>query len=723
MNPLRETSIPDLGQFCIGEWSVHQSEGTLRTNGRSVRLEPRVMDVLIYLAAHSERVVPKEELMAAVWSGAFVEEGALAQAVHTLRKVLGDDARQPRFIQTIPKRGYRLVQPVTSKEPDVNEGTEQQELIQPDLTGLPAKSRWWPSLSLRDIVGVVVIVTLGLIGVYLVSRFRPNEGSGTLKVRIVVLPFENLGRPEDAFFADGLTEEITKDLASLPALQVISRTSAMQYRGAHKPLPDIGRELGVDYVLEGTVRWARGQDRVRITPQLIRVKDDSHVWAKAFEREVQNIFEVQSEISRQVISQLGISLQAKGKHVLRPPPTQNLDAYQAYLRGLEFKNQPFYSEEDLRKAVPMFERAVKLDPAFAVAWAELSQAHSYLAFNSDPSPGEVERARQAMEQAVSLEADLPAVRLAQAYFTYRCLQDFETAYKQISTAARLYPNDAEIFQALGLVLRRRGQLAVAIEAFQHAFLLDPRTVKLVWMLAETHRALREYEQADNYFNQAISLVPDLAVFWEERARNRLDWTGDVTAAREVMADAPIPENPELLPMKFQLDFYQRNYSQALARLSPEKIQKLAPQVQSRVLTLAALALERVGDYRGALAAAEENRVTLEARVARYPKEPFYRGYLAIALAQLGRKEVALAQAEQAAEQRRDDAFTGPRMIEIQAVVDVIIGRRREAIGRLARLLAMTYQSPVSVAALRLDPIWDPLREDSSFKDLLQQSGD
>jgi adenylate cyclase len=204
--------------------------------------------------------------------------------------------------------------------------------------------------------------------------------------RIAVLPFENLSGPDDGYFAEGLTEEITKDLAFFPSLRVISRTSAMQYAKARKPLKEIGRELGATHILEGTVRWALGPDgkrRVRITPQLIRVSDDVHLWAAAFEREVEDIFKVQEEISRRVIGALGIALLPAERNQ-RPELTQNSEAYLAYLRGLALRNQPFYSEEHLRKAVPMFERAVALDPHFAVAWAELSQTHSYLAFNTDP---------------------------------------------------------------------------------------------------------------------------------------------------------------------------------------------------------------------------------------------------------------------------------------------------------------------------------------------------
>lgn len=728
MNEQQESAarVPELGDFRLGNWSVCQSEGTLCADGQSVRLEPRVMDVLASLAAESGRVVSKEELLEIVWGGSFVEEGALSQAIHSLRKALGDDARQPRYIQTIPKRGYRLIAPIALGEDALP--------LSPPESGLPLATPLLPSMGSRRVrllltaVGFLAAATLWLAWNRLGAERRGLDGGDPADrgTRIVVLPFENIGNPKDTFFADGLTEEITKDLASFPSLQVISRTSAMRYKETRKPLPEIGRELRVDYVLEGTVRWNTEpgeRARVRITPQLIRVEDDTHVWAEAFEREVEDIFKVQAEISRRVIGQLGITLIPEDKRSLRRPPTEDLEAYQSYLRGMELRNQPFYSEKHVRIAVPMFERAVELDPGFADAWAELSQTHSYLAFNADPSPGRVEKARQALDRAVTLAPDLRSVRLAQAHFAYRCQRDFESAYEQLAALVRLSPNDSEALQSLGFVLRRRGRLAEAIEALQRSFSLDPQTVKLVWAIAETYRALRDYEQADHYYAQAISLAPDQPTYWEERAMNRLAWTGELDEARAVVEEAPIPWHSGLIPVAFQLDFYEREYERALVRLSPERTRELPPQVQGRIAMLAAIAQERLGDRHGALAAAEANRVAFEAWAARFPNDAVYRAYLAVALAQLGRKSQALAQAELAVRQKHQDTFSGPRMVEIQAMVDTILGRRHEAIGRLARLLAMPYQSPISTADLRLNPVWDPLRRDPEFEDLLRQAED
>ena len=716
--------VPELGVFRLGEWTVRQAEGVLCSEDRSVRLEPRVMDVLACLAGEPGRVVAKEDLLAAVWGGAFVEEGALSQAIHSLRKALGDDARQPRYIQTIPKRGYRLVTPVVQElEPPPGDRQVEARPVVPPASPYPAPfhlptSRPWFWLVFAAAIGLMAVVILWLAGDRLGAIL---QGSGELaakgKPRIVVLPFESLGQPQDIYFAQGLAEEITNDLASLPSLHVISRTSAMRFERGRKTLSQIGEELQVDYVLEGTVTWVRtgGEARVSITPWLTRVADDSQIRAESYRRGASEIFEVKAEISQWVLDQLDLPVLSNQRRAFRP--TDHLGAYQAYLRGLEIRNQPFYSEEHIRRAVPMFERAVQLDPQFVAAWAELSQSQSYLAFNADPSPAQLERAWQPLKAALELAPDHPDVRLAQAYFNYRCLGKYELAEEQLLAATQLYPNDARFLEPLAFVLRRRGRLVEAIKKLQHASSLDPLAPGLLWSLGETYRALRNYEQADLYYDRATSMAPDQIPYWEERALNRLAWTGDVEKARKILAESPYHLHPRLTAAYFLLDFYEREYEQALARLSPESSKGLEPQTESRILALAAIARERLGDRRGALAMAEANRTILAARVARFLIDPFDRGYLAVTLAQLGRQDEAIAHMEQALRVFPGDAFSAPRIVEIQAMMETVLGRRREAIDRLSRLLTTPYQGSISGTDLRLNPVWDPLHEDPGFKKL------
>jgi DNA-binding winged helix-turn-helix (wHTH) protein/TolB-like protein/Flp pilus assembly protein TadD len=734
MSQSQEPAIlpPEPGRLHIGEWEVRRDEGVISGGGRLVRLEPRVMDVLVHLAANAGRVVPKEELLDAVWGGAFVEEGALPQAVHSLRKALRDDARQPRYIQTIPKRGYLLVAPVqlapepsTAGDLRAPPAIVPAPLLRPTISTSPRDWAWLVvvAVGLATVLGLVLF-SQGRVGEARSTPVAPPAASRTgLPAggkRIAVLPFEDLGHPEDPFFSAGLTQEVTKDLGSLPSLQVIHRTISTQQKGA-KPPQAIGSELGVDYVLAGTVQWAprsEGRPRVRIRPQLIRA-DGVQVWADSFDSDVEDVFEVQAEISRRVIASLGINLLPEQKIALREPSTKNLDAYQAYVRGLDLKNQPFYSDEHLRKAAMTFERAVELDSGFAAAWAELSLVHSYLAYNTDPTRKRVDQARHALDQAVALDPDLPEVRLAQAYYAYRCQEDFDGALAQLDTISKLFPNNAEVYKTLGLLLRRKGRLAEAIEALKHAEWLDPRTGEIVWILPETQRALRNFEEADRGFAEAISQAPDEPFFWEQRALNRLAWTGDPKQARSLLDEAEMPGNPVIEVVAFRLDLYEGEFEKALARLSPELIRQLAPETQARVAMMAAIARDRRGDHQGALAAAKANRANLIAKIALYPTRGFFHACLAVALAQLGRAQEALAEADQAARMRQTDAFSGPRIGEIQALVDVILGRRREAIGRLARLLATPYRGALTTTDLRLDPVWQPLHGDPAFEALLR----
>jgi len=683
------------------------------------------MDVLVYLAADPGTVIAKEELLEAVWGGAFVEEGALAQAVHSLRKALGDDARQPRFIQTIPKRGYRLVAPVEPVLPSGSETEPASVAVAPTAAAPPRRWRAWLYAAMT-LLAVATILGLSYSRTIRLQKEETPAPPASPGRRIVVLPFEDINKPADSVFTKGLTEEITKDLSSLASLQVISRTSALQYEGVHKPLPEIGKELKVDYVLEGSVQWAPGADgrlRVRITPQLIRAADDSAVWSGQFDREVTDIFAVQSEISRHVISQLGIALTPEQKRALREEPTKNLEAYQAYLRGLDLRNQPFLSPEHEFKAVSMFERATELDPQFAAAWAELSQTHSYLAFNTDRSVARIQAARETMRRAVALDPNLKCVWLARIYFTYRCEKNYDVALSQLAEALHLFPNDAEVLQTFGFVLRRKGRLREAAEVLQSAFTLNPKAVILVWTIGGIHRAMRNYGEADRFFLQAISLAPDQPVYWDERAFNWLAWKGDLSAARTILAQAPLPADPSLLPASFELDFYAREYGKALSRLSPEAFRRQTPLARSKLLILASIARDRMGDHRGALSVAEANRVQLNDLVRRFPKEQFYPAFLAITLAQLGQGDAACALAEKTVRENRSDAFGGPDLVEFQAMTEAILGRHHAAVARLSWLLATPYRSAISVHEIRLNPIWDPLRADPEFEDLLRQSRD
>lgn len=715
--------VPDLGRFRLGEWSVRQAEGVLFTEDRSVHLEPRVMEVLACLAADPEGVVTKEELLAKVWGGSFVEEGALSQAIHGLRKALGDDARQPRYIQTIPKRGYRLLVPVERERepremPEPAQAPAARNPVAPVSHPLSGSRR--SARLLQAAAGMVLALVLWMTWSHLEAQRRGSaarDGEGKPGIRIVVLPFEDVGKPEDPYFAAGLTEEITSNLTLLPSLQVIPGRNALNEKGVARPLEEIRKDLQADYVLQGRVMWRPGGRQVRVLPQLVRTLDDSIVLATPFEGEAHSPFKAQQEISRSVLSTLDVALTPEQSRGWGERSTESPDAYRAYVQGLVEKDQPFYSPPHLERAAESFEKAVEADPDFAEAWAELSQVHSYLAFNTDRSLKRREQARRAMEKAIDLAPDLVSTRLAQAYFSYRCQEDYGAALKQLSALAGMAPNRAEVFEMRGLLLRRTGHLPEAIEDLKRASALNPRTADLIWTIAETYGALRDYERADAYFERAIALAPDEPFNYEQRAHVRLAWTGNLQEARAILEDSPVLDSPQLQLAAVTFDLYERKFQQALTRVSAENQEKLSPADRIRLDVLRVLALERLGDHPAALALARKNLSTLELRVSQYSRHPLFRVYLALTLAQLDRGQEAVVQAEEAVRQSRHELFSSYRVVEVQAMVDATLGRHREAINLLDLLLRTSYRAPISAAGLRWDPVWDPLRSDSDFEKL------
>lgn len=712
--------VPDLGRFRIGEWEVQQAENTLRSEGRTLRLEPRMMDVLVSLEAEPGKVVSKEALLATVWGGAFVEAGALTQVIHGLRKALGDDARQPRYIQTISKRGYRLVAAVELAPDEPAEVKEAPP--EPPLETLPPAPPAAPRAVGRRRVRLAkaAIILMAALVLWIAWVRHEAKLKKDHQIRIVVLPFENLGEPEDPFFAAGLTEEITANLALAPRMQVIPGRNALDAQGRTKSMADLEKELEVEYVLQGKVSWRAGRRQVRVTVQLVRVADETLVPTQPFEGDADRPLAAQQEISRGVISALDVTLTPEQDQGIGRRSTENTEAYRAYVQGIVLKEQPFYSPPHLEKAARMFAQAVEIDPEFAEAWAELSQVHSYLAFNTDRSLKRKEQARHAMERAVALGPDLVATHLAQAYFSYRCLDDYGAALKYLDAAAEIAPNLAAVHDTRGLLLRRTGYLEEAIPEFKSALALNPRSAEQVWTIAETYGALRKYEEADAYYERAITLAPDEAFYYEQRARVRLAWTGNLGEARAILEDSPARDSSATELAAFFFDLYEHKYQQALARLSEEEDRRtLSPADQIRLSVFKVLALERLGRQREALALAEENIAVLKLRTAQYSRHPLFNSYLALTLAQLGRREEAIATAGQAVRQGRHDAYSGSWFVEIQAMVDARLGRRREAVALLRWLLSRSYRDPISIPELRLEPVWDPLRGDLEFEALLR----
>ncbi|MEE9562194.1 MAG: protein kinase, partial [Thermoanaerobaculia bacterium] len=373
----------------------------------------------------------------------------------------------------------------------------------------PQTRRWLPLAA----AALLVVVAAGVFWLFQGREEEPavaaedqtaSEASAERQM-IVVLPFENLGSEEEAYFAAGVTQEITSRLGSVSDLGVISRKSALRYADTDKTIQQLGEELGVGYVLEGTVRWASspdGSSRVRITPQLIRVADDSQLWSNTYDRIIEDIFEVQSDIASRVIDELGITLLEPEQRAVESRPTENIEAYQAYLRGLEYANHPDFTELNMRLTVEMFQRASELDPSFAQAHAWLSHAQArYYWFGHDLSEARMQLARQSAAQALALDPELPKGHVAMGYVHYYGARDYDSALKEFTLAQQARPNDKDTIAAIGFIRRRQGQWESAADQFAKALELDPQDANLTIDLGGALQRLRRYEEAEVEFDR------------------------------------------------------------------------------------------------------------------------------------------------------------------------------------------------------------------------------
>jgi len=583
--------------------------------------------------------------------------------------------------------------------------------------------RWWPIA-----VGVAVVL-VALVALWLGRQQAPSADVAEAPAQppmIVVLPFENLGAPEDEYFADGMTEEITSRLAVVSGLRVISRTSAMQYKENRPSLKQVGEELGVDYVLEGSVRWARvdGGSRVRITPQLIRVEDDSHLWADSYDRVIEDVFEIQSDIASQVVDRLGVTLGGSEREEAEPRPTENLEAYQAYLRGMANMSQSGGgADQDWETAERMFARAVDLDPAFALAHARLSLSRSgriWFAANADWNWGP---ARQAAERALGLEPDLPEAHHALGMIYYRAERDYEGALEHFAIAADGRPNDSEIAVSIAAIHRRKGDWEPAVAGFQKAAALDPRSSGVAQEHAWTLQYLRRYQEADAEYARSIFLGPDQGSAYFTRSDNRIHWTGDLQESRELLEGAPHGGGgPYSHWERYSQLWLERDYEELLKRIANtgEFRCMRCSSIYRRLYEGAAH--RALGDAARSKTAYESARVELEAADRDFPNNPGIQVRLGEAYAGLGRKDAAIRSGQLAVEllPTSEDALRGPVMEEALAHIYVMVAEDHAALDLLDRLLSIPCL--VSVHWLRLDPTWDTLRDHPRFQALLEKYG-
>ena len=554
------------------------------------------------------------------------------------------------------------------------------------------------------------------------------EKVGTTK-GVAVLPFENLSPdPDNAYFAEGIHEEILARLATIHDLRVISRNSTLQYQEKSRDLHDIAKQLGVSNILEGSVQ--READQVRVNVQLISTQTNSYIWVDTYNRKLTDITAVESEIARGIAESLQVKLTAREAQALTVKPTNNSEAYDAYLRGLVFDARTAYSNDAQRNAITSYERAVQLDPGFALAWARLSRADAALYFiRADQTQARRDVARRALENAQELSPNLPETQLALGYYQYWVLRDYGLAKETFARLSEILPGSSDILYALGLVTRRQGKWDESIAHFERCLALDPRNAEVLSNAAWTYAMLRKFPAALKLYDRALEITPDdLDIVAAKAGTYQAEGNLKEAAALLTGINVQSPIQPFITKMT-QLRL-ERNHGEAVRLLQARQAQfQFASQIdQGTNQVILAFAQRLAGDTAATKATAEQARDTLKPLCRDQPDNSFLAQQLALANAALEEKEMALSEAERATTllSSATDPLSGPTREEVLALIQMMFGDSSHSISTLSRLLQTPYISwlygpmPATPAVLRLDPIWDPLRADPAFQKLCEE---
>ena len=512
---------------------------------------------------------------------------------------------------------------------------------------------------------------------------------------IAVLPFEN--RSEDkanAYFADGIQDEILTRLSKIADLKVISRTSTQHYKSAPENLPEIAKQLGVAHILEGSVQ--KSGDAVRVNVQLINAANDSHLWADTFDRKLTDIFSVESEVAKAIAEQLRVQLTGREEQVIAAKPTDNPEAYDAYLRGLAYTLKTVNTPANALGAQKYLREAVRLDPKFALAWALLSyvDARGYSHTSLQPTVALREEARQAAETALTLQPNLGEAVLAKGYYHYACLKDYDTAVRYFEQARQLLPNSSRIPESLAYVTRRQGQWDRSESYFNEAERLDPRNVQSLTQHALSYICLRRFPEALRKLDQVLNITPDDVDTLALKAAIA-QAEGDLPRASALLAPLhPSADNHHALETQVYQAILERRPAPIIPRLK-EILAKPDPAlgyINGELRFWLGWAQEVAGDHAAAQETWRQARSELEPFLKEQPENYCLIGDLALTNMGLGDKAAALALAERAmaAIPIEKDAVTGPGPIEILARVAAQMGEPDRAIAALQKLLSIPY---------------------------------
>ena len=565
--------------------------------------------------------------------------------------------------------------------------------------------------------GVIISAAAGLF-------LLPRVSARKIDKSIAVLPFQNLSDEKDnAYFADGIQDDILTNLSKIGDLKVISRMSVMSYRGdGLRTAREIGKALGVATLLEGSVR--RIGNRVRVSVQLINANDDEHIWAEDYDRDLTDVFAIQTDLAQKIASSLQAKLSPNEKERLDRRPTQNSDAYLLFIQAHDYANRPEHFRDDSLKAEELFEQAIKLDPKFAAAFAGLSMVESSIYHSFEPTPARRDKARLNADESLRLQPDLPEGHLALGFSYYYGDRDYERARAEFEIAKRDLPNEAEAYMAIGAIQRRQGKWAESNTNLEKAAALDPKNLSILFNLAYSYMALRNFEASEKTLDRAIAVAPQSFVTVGLKAYLAVVSRGDLTGAERQIFSLPadLDSNGLVTWARSWVLMLQRKFPEAFAVVQKFPGETLiiegAPPLPKAFLQGTIQLLQ--GDKEKAQPALEHAHLVSEQLLREAPDDAARHAQHGLILAALGRKQEAIAEGKRAVEllPESQDAFDGPKCIASLAQIYAWTGESDEAFRLIDHLLGVP--NGLAISMLKLDPVWDPLRKDPRFQALIDK---
>ena len=587
-----------------------------------------------------------------------------------------------------------------------------------ELAAAPTRRR--RNVVWLGVAGIAISTAVGLL-------VLPRAVARKVDKSIAVLPFENLSDDkENAFFADGIQDDILTNLSKIGELKVISRTSVMPYRGKATNVREIGKQLGVSNILEGSVR--RSGNKVRVNVQLIDANSDEHIWASDYDRDVTDVFAIQTDLAQKISDALQAKLSPAEKSRIERKPTENGEAYLAFVQAHNLQDA-VEDWEKLKQSEQLYARAIQLDPTFALAIARYSQLESWIVHTFERTTERREKARALAQQALQLQPDLPEAHLAMGFSLYYGDNDFEAALKEFEIAQRELPNEAEVYLAIGAIQRRMGKWQESTASLEKAAILNPKDGFVFQNLAFNYQMLRNFDAANKAIERGLKVNPEGIGLWETKAKLAVAEKGDFSVSEQAFEAAKsIPMNDEtklrIAGARADVFILQRKYKEGLreAEKVSDNLLTGIPTALCGKYYLVGFARKALNDEAGARTALLKAKDLLEAQLKQSPDSPDLRIQLAKVLGYLGEKDAALTEAQHATEilPESKDAFGGPEITAGVAEVCGIVGETGRAIELLDGLLSRP--SGITVPILKLSPVWDPLRNDPRFKALLEKYG-